>query len=404
MPEDTFRIEPTKLERISEQLLDEIADLTSAAATLGRALHPKTAAGLAEVVAVMNCYYSNLIEGHNTRPHDIMAALKAQEVAEEVEQRDLVEEALAHIRVQAMIDAMAATGTLPEPSSIDFIKRLHRAFYKGLPDGLLHVTGAGRDFMMVPGEFRSCEEHDVAVGAHVPPPSDSVAAFMERFEQVYRLEGARQAAGVMAMAAAHHRFAFVHPFPDGNGRVGRLVSHAMAQKIGLGAHGLWSISRGLARGLDVGPNGRSEYKRMLAQADVLRQGDLDGRGTLSERALADWVLWFVRVCRDQVEFMSGLFDLRTLDDRLRRYVRRYDDRLPPSAADMLVEILIRGELERGEVPRALSMPERSARRVVSLLVEIGLIEADSPRAPFRLSFPPDSLEDLFPRLFPAAAG
>jgi Fic family protein len=113
----------------------------------------------------------------------------------------------------------------------------------------------------------------------------------------------------MAMAAAHHRFAYIHPFPDGNGRVGRLISHAMAHKIGLGAYGLWSISRGLARGLEAGPNGRGEYKAMLARTDMPRQGDLDGRGNLSERALAEWVLWFVRVCRDQVDFMSGLFDI-----------------------------------------------------------------------------------------------
>ena len=32
----------------------------------------------------------------------------------------------------------------------------------------------------------------------------------------------------MAIAAAHHRFNYIHPFPDGNGRVSRLMSHAMA--------------------------------------------------------------------------------------------------------------------------------------------------------------------------------
>lgn len=403
MPEDPSRIEPTKLAAIGEELADEIALLSASTAILGRALHPATAAGLAEVVAVMNCYYSNLIEGHNTRPHDIFAAMKAQDAAGDVEQRDLVQEALAHIRVQAMIDAKAADGTLPEPASIDFVRLLHREFYRGLPDTLLRITGAGRDFMMVPGEFRSRDGHDVQVGTHVPPPSDSVVTFMGRFEQVYRLEGARPGGGIMAMAAAHHRFAYIHPFPDGNGRVGRLISHAMAHKIGLGAHGLWSISRGLARGLEAGPNGRAEYKAMLAKADMPRQGDLDGRGNLSERALADWVLWFVRVCRDQVEFMSGLFDINGLAERLRRYVRLHDDTLPQSAGDLLVEMLVRGEVERGELPRAVSMPARSARRVIARLADIGLIDAPGPRAPFHLAFPAEALEDLFPRLFPAAA-
>ncbi|WP_287429078.1 Fic family protein, partial [Sphingobium sp.] len=47
------------------------------------------------------------------------------------------------------------------------------------------------------------------------------------------------------LATAHHRFNWIHPFPDGNGRVSRLMSHAMALKAGIGAHGLWSVSRGL---------------------------------------------------------------------------------------------------------------------------------------------------------------
>ena len=48
---------------------------------------------------------------------------------------------------------------------------------------------------------------------------------------------------------------------------------------------------------------------MMDYADTPRQGDLDGRGNLSQRALNDFVLWFLRVCQDQVTFMSGLFDL-----------------------------------------------------------------------------------------------
>ncbi len=405
-----------KLEVIGEALTDAIADLSAAVATLGQALHPATARRLADLVRVMNCYYSNLIEGHSTRPRDILAALKAdaQEsgkkgvvLVEMDEQggvnRNLVFEAVSHIRVQENIDRMAATGLLPEPASAEFIKGVHQDFYSGLPKVMCHITGAGRDFYMKPGEFRSQQIHDVQVGAHSPPASDSVEAFMARFAEVYRLDGVRMGGGILSMAAAHHRFAYIHPFPDGNGRVVRLLSHSMAHKIGIGAHGLWSVSRGLARGLGAGLDGRAEYKRLLARADMPRQGDLDGRGNLSQRALAEWCLWFVRVCLDQVTFMSGLFDLNRLADRLRRYVRMHDDKLPASAGDLLVEMLMRGEVERGEVARILGMPERSARRVTAQLSVMDLIEAESSRGAFHLTFPAVALEDLFPRLFPAAA-
>ena len=152
----------------------------------------------------------------------------------------------------------------------------------------------------------------------------------------------------MAIAAAHHRFNYIHPFPDGNGRVSRLMSHAMAHLAGIGAHGLWSISRGLARGLAGGVEGRGEYKRMMDHADMPRQGDLDGRGNLSQRALAEFVLWFLQVCLDQVKFMSELFALDTLATRLRVYVER-SETLKPEAARLLEQALIRGQFERGEI-------------------------------------------------------
>ena len=120
-------------------------------------------------------------------------------------------------------------------------------------------------------------DHDNAVGRHVPPSSDRVADFMAYFESRYRLEPLGRASRILAIPAAHHRFNYIHPFPDGNGRVSRLMSHAMAHDAGIGAHGLWSISRGLARGL----RSRTDYKQMMDLADTPRQGDLDGRGNLS---------------------------------------------------------------------------------------------------------------------------
>ena len=157
------------------------------------------------------------------------------------------------------------------------------------------------------------------------------------------------------MAAAHHRFNYVHPFPDGNGRVSRLMSHAMAWHADIAAHGLWSISRGLARGLES----RTEYKQMMDFADSPRQADLDGRGNLSERALIEFVTWFLRIAIDQVRFMSELFDLDNLARRIRTFVTR-DDGFKPEAAALLEQTLVRGEIERGEASRITGLPVRTA--------------------------------------------
>ncbi|MER8408742.1 Fic family protein [Mesorhizobium sp. M0185] len=393
MEESVQRIEPARLEEVSEEISDALAELSAASATLGGSLHPRTAANLADLVRIMNTYYSNLIEGHDTRPRDIERAL-AGNFDKDEERRNLQLEAATHVRLQAEIDRMAARGRLPDPASRDFILWLHQEFYRDAEELMLRVKGAGREFLMVPGEWRSKLEHDVAVGRHQPPSSVRVDDFMCYFETRYRFAKLGKAGRILAIPAAHHRFNFIHPFPDGNGRVSRLMSHAMAHEAGIAAHGLWSISRGLARGL----KSRKDYKTMMDHADMPRQGDLDGRGNLSQRALADFTLWFLRVCVDQVTFMSGLFDLATLAKRLRAYATSSE--LKPEASRLLEEALIRGEFERGEISRITGLPERTARRVFNDVISLGLLESETPKGPVSLRFPAKALDTLFPRLFP----
>ncbi|BCG97085.1 MULTISPECIES: Fic family protein [unclassified Mesorhizobium] len=393
MEETVQRIEPARLEDVAEPISDALAELSASSAVLGAKLHPRTAANLADLVRIMNTYYSNLIEGHNTRPRDIERAL-AGEFDKDQERRNLQVEAAAHVRLQGEIDRLAAEGQLPEPASLDFLRWLHAEFYRDADEAMLRIRGADREFLMVPGRWRSQPEHDVTVGRHQPPSSDRVEAFMEHFASRYRFQRTGKAARILAIPAAHHRFNYIHPFPDGNGRVSRLMSHAMAHEAGIAAHGLWSISRGLARGLES----RGDYKRMMDHADMPRQGDRDGRGNLSMRALPDFTLWFLRVCIDQVSFMSSLFDLNQLARRLQRFVQRYD--LKPEAFRLIEEALLRGEFDRGEASRIAGLPERTARRVFTEVLELGLLASDTPKGPVSLRFPVDTLDELFPKLFP----
>jgi Fic family protein len=121
---------------------------------------------------------------------------------------------------------------------------------------------------------------------------------------------------------------------------------------------------------------------MMDHADMPRPGDLDGRGNRSQRALIDFFLWFLRVCIDQVTFMSTLFEIDMLARRLRTYVERSEN-LKPEAARLLEEALIRGEFERGEISRITGLPERTARRVLNDLIALGLLASDSKRGKSR---------------------
>jgi Fic family protein len=394
--ESPQRIEPALLDLAPPRVADLIAEISATSASLTEALHPRAAASLAQLVRIMNAYYSNLIEGHNTRPAEIVRALAGEFDADE-SRRNLQEEAAAHVRVQARVDELAAEGSLPNPTSGEFIRWLHAEFYHSVPRAMLIVRSRDGEYEMEPGQYRTAVAQDVAVGRHQPPSSPYVADFMRYFSERYWLNDLGMAMRIMSIPAAHHRFNYIHPFPDGNGRVSRLMSHAMAHASDIGAHGLWSISRGLARGL----GDRTQYKRMMDFADSPRESDLDGRGNLSLRALIDFTTWFLEVCLDQLRFMSELFDLHSLAKRLRGWAER-DDRFKPEVGRLLEEAAIRGEFDRGDAARITGLPERSARRVLNDAVAAGLLASDTPKGPVSLRFPPGDAEAMFPRLFQTA--
>jgi Fic family protein len=390
--ETPYRIEPTRLEQVPEALADTLAEVARRSTELSERLHPETAASLAELLRLTNSYYSNLIEGNNTRPRDIERALLADL---DEGRRNLQLEAAAHVRVQREIDRRHARGELDEPASIDFIRWLHRSFYEDAPESALRIERPnGSHYQMTPGEFRSVSEHDVVVGRHLPPSSVVVGAFMESFENTFRMSGVGTAGQIARIAIAHHRFNYVHPFADGNGRVSRLMSHAMALRAGIGAHGLWSISRGLSRGL----LGRPSYKQMMDAADAPRAGDLDGRGNLSLAALLEFTQWFCDVMVDQLAFMSSLFELETLGQRLGEYVTGLL-RLGPAAAAIARDVLLRGEVARGDAPRITGLRDRAAREVLASLIETGLLVSQTPKGPVSLRISATAAETLFPRLF-----
>jgi hypothetical protein len=110
------------------EILDLVADLSRASGVLGNRRHPRSAANLADLVRVMNCYYSNLIEGHNTTPREIERALGGR-LGEAEDRRNLQIEARAHIRLQREIDRLYAADKLPEPASLDS-DRLHGGLFE----------------------------------------------------------------------------------------------------------------------------------------------------------------------------------------------------------------------------------------------------------------------------------
>lgn len=380
---------PQDRSRVLENLAVE---LVAKANQLSGQIKPEVQDSIGDLVRSMNCYYSNLIEGHNTHPRDIDSALDDR-YSENPKKRALQKEAIAHIEVQRMIDA----GDTPEadPTTPEFIRWIHYEFCRRLPNDLLWVENPDtkQQVQVVPGEFR---DGTVRVGQHVPPPAEDIENFLNRFSEGYDRDRLSSIQKIVAIAAAHHRFVWIHPFYDGNGRVVRLMSHAMLLKCGIGSC-LWSVARGLARN-------SSEYKARLMAADSARQGDLDGRGALSEKQLQAFCEFFLRVSIDQVEFMESLLQPGELLRRMKLYC---DDeeaarRLPKRSMALLREALLLGQFERGRASEVTGYQERRAREILTHLLKKRLLVSTGPRAPVRLGFPIDVVERWFPALYPVS--
>lgn len=371
-------------------LTDLALELAQRCAGFRRSLPSGLIGALADLVRAMNCYYSNLIEGHDTHPVDIERALKG-DYSKDARKRDLQLEAAAHIAVQQWIDAGGVTA---RSLTTDGIREIHRRFCQALPNDLLWVDALGskEKIKVIAGEFR---RRDVAVGNHLPVSAPVVPQFLTRFEEVYSRLGKTET--IIAAAAAHHRLAWIHPFLDGNGRVARLMSHATLLEA-LDTGGIWSIARGLARDVDA-------YKRHLAACDQTRRNDLDGRGNLSEENLAEFTHFFLTVCLDQVRFMEDLMQPDPLRARILIWVAEEIrlDRLPPKSGSILEAVLYRGDLPRGDAAATVGASDRQARRVVSALLERGVLQSDSTRAPLRLAFPAALASRWMPGLFPDRA-
>jgi Fic family protein len=287
-------------------LREKASDLLRESASLGAAAAPAAANELRALLRSMNSYYTNRIEGEHTHPADIERALR-QDFSHQSTVARRQRLAVAHIQTEIecerLIEEKLAAGenVVQWLYSTQALEWLHLQLFGGLtPQDLTLADGS----LLEPGHIRT---RAVAVGMHEAPTPAAVPAFLDRWAEVYA-STRRGEACVVALAAAHHRLAWIHPFLDGNGRVTRLHTHLVLHAQGP-TNGLWSPLRGFARTED-------KYRAMLRAADEHRRGDLDGRGNLTQVGLVDWIDYTFDTCIDQVRFMRRLLDVGTMHQRI----------------------------------------------------------------------------------------
>lgn len=388
---------PSDAALAKSELPDKAMRLSTLSAKLSGQLSTITAETLERHMRVANSYYSNLIEGNATRPYEIRAAQRG-EYSSDPAKRDLQQESLAHMDVQRWLSEQSLD--LDTLFSSEFIQNIHRVFYENVPERLWELKNSQGNVIdvVVPGQYRQAL---VEVGRHIPPDAEKLSDLMTGFCETFhpdRFQGDRK---LIAIMAAHHRFAWIHPFSDGNGRVGRLFTDAALKLTGLDSTGAWCLSRGLARQSSI-------YKSKLAAADAPRKGDFDGRGQLSESALMNFCEFMLDCAIDQVSYISELLDLASLRKRINGYVQARNDgrvkglgELKSIASILLHTAFVQGELERSQAIEMSGMSERTARRMLRQLKGEGLLSETSTRSPLRWEIPEHAEPWYFPELVPA---
>jgi Fic family protein len=350
--------------------------------------------GLRSSLRAMNSYYSNKIEGQHTLPLEIEQALR-NDYAQDADKARRQRMALAHMATEAQLEALWPTWDDAKVWSVQTVCDIHQDLFARLPEADRAIESTAGLQTLQPGALR---EREVSVGRHAAPAATVLPAFLSRWSSVY--SGVRRGElQLLAMAAAHQRLAWIHPFADGNGRVVRLHSHLVLGHMGL-TNGLWSPLRGFARTHEA-------YYAHLAAADEPRAGDLDGRGNLTESGLIRWIDYVLGVCIDQVDFMSGLLSLDGMKDRMAACLA-YEERVvkqgvrPEALRALHYLFASQAELDRADFKAMLGLGERLATAQVSALLKRGLLESDSPHGKLRFGVPQHALRFYFPSLWPEA--
>lgn len=371
-----------------EPLLEQAHDLQRAAHSLAGAGAP---ADLRQLLRAMNSYYSNRIEGQHTLPVEIERALRNDYSRDEDKARRQ-RLALAHMQTERAIEAGWKDWSSGQVWSAQMVRDIHQDLFARLPEADRRLAEGD---VLLPGALR---DREVSVGRHAAPAQAAIVAMLERWGTFYG--GVRRGElQIVAVAASHHRLAWIHPFRDGNGRVARLHTHLALGALGL-TNGLWSPLRGFARGQEV-------YYAHLAAADEPRAGDLDGRGNLSERALIAWIGYVLALCVDQVRFMAGLLDMDGMKNRIAACLAFEENVVRQGVRGESLRalhylLLTQSELERSEFKALLGLGDRLATAQVTALLRRGLLATDSPHGKLRFGVPQHALRFYFPSLWPEA--
>nr|WP_240905609.1 Fic family protein [Thiorhodococcus mannitoliphagus] len=244
-----------------------------------------------------------------------------------------------------------------EPLAESFVRELHA----------LTVRDLDREGDKTPGAYRSCPVR-IAQSDHLPPEALQVPGYMQELVAfINRTDPPKY--DLIKIALAHHRFGWIHPFRNGNGRVVRLLTYALLIKYGFNVQ---------ARGRVLNPtavfcNDREHYYRMLADADA---GTTDG--------LEQWCIYVLQGVLTELQKVDQLTQYDYLTQRVLLPALAFSREralITPQEEAVLVASVKEGIAKSGDLAAAmpgLSTTQRTYQ--IKKLVERKMLQPIQPNA------------------------
>jgi len=279
---------------------------------------------------------SSRIEGTQSSLSDLLLF-----EATRVEKRGDVKEVQNYVR--AMEYGLNRLNELP--LSLRFIRELHGVLMEGVRGE--HAT---------PGEFRQSQNWIGSPGAtldeatFVPPPVPEMQECLNQMEKFLHAE--TRLPPLVEAALVHYQFETIHPFLDGNGRIGRLlVSLLLCQRNVLGKPLLYLSA--------FFEQHRQEYYELLLKVS-------------SAGAWRKWIEFFLQAVAEQSA--DAVTRSRRLQELLRSYTQLARDKhMPPTAGQLVELILMKPVINARTAQEFLKVTYPAAQKAISSLEEAGIL-------------------------------
>lgn len=358
-------------ESVDAELDSLVADILLNLGGLGAGFSAELCSELSSSLEAINSFYSNRMEGNPTKIGDVFDAIDGN-IEGSQEERNFKLEHKSHVLTSGRLRKLIAEESYLSPSDTKVVSLVHKTFFEAIPESFRKAkTHSGKEVDIIPGSFR---ERPVTVGRFYPPDPKDVPELLEKFNQAYDIRKFDSKEKLLAIAGAHHRFLYIHPFSDGNGRVARLITELMLIVAGFDGNGLFSVSRGLASDI-------SSYNKALQSGDSERRYATDGRGPRSLEGLIFFTKYFLSILKDQIIFMKTILSRVVLESRLQDFVLLQSSlkRLSDREVSVIEYLFHFGSMARGDVKKVSGLKERQAGIVIRSLLEKGFLRTPSPK-------------------------